>query len=111
MRAGIAVLVSAFVFGTASVAIAQNLNDIINQLPAIAQSGIAKLAESEWKKLPPAELDCVNQKLRERGDSTQSLAQRGIFPGSPRFGPNAAPRQRQSRPTNRLRRRNMLSMA
>ena len=51
MRAGIAVLVSAFVFGTASVAIAQNLNDIINQLPAIAQSGIAKLAESEWKKL------------------------------------------------------------
>jgi hypothetical protein len=84
MRVGIPVLASAFVFGTATVALAQNLNDIINQLPAIAQSGIAKLAESEWKKLPPTELDCISQKLRERGDSTQSLAQRGIFPADSR---------------------------
>jgi hypothetical protein len=80
MRVGIAVLASAFVFGTATVALAQSLDDIINQLPAIAQSGIAKLAESEWKKLPSTELDCINQKLRERGDSSQSFAQRGIFP-------------------------------
>jgi hypothetical protein len=80
MRFGVPVLASAFVFGTATVALAQNLDDIINQLPAIAQSGIAKLADSEWKKLSSTELDCINQKLRERGDSTQSFAQRGIFP-------------------------------
>jgi hypothetical protein len=59
---------------------AQNLDDIINQLPAIAQSGIARLAEAEWKKLPAAELDCVEQRLRERGDSMASFARRGIFP-------------------------------
>src|SRR5260370_27470916 len=78
MRVGVRVLASDFLPGTAQVTPAQNLND--NQLPAIAQSGIANLAESEWKKLPQTELDCVNQKLRERGDSVQSLAQRGIFP-------------------------------
>src|SRR5260370_15692466 len=78
MRVEVTVLASAFLLGTAPVTPAQNLND--NQLPAIAQSGIANLAESEWKKLPQTELDCVNQKVRERGDSVQSLAQRGIFP-------------------------------
>src|SRR5258707_5840703 len=78
MRVGVTVLASAFLLGTAQVTPAQNLND--NQLPAIAQSGIANLTESEWKKLPQTEPDCVNQKLRERGDSVQSLAQRVIFP-------------------------------
>jgi hypothetical protein len=82
MRVEVTVLASTFLLGTAPVTLAQNLND--NQLSVIAQSGIAKLADSEWKKLPQTELDCVNQKLRERGDSVQSLAQRGILPADPR---------------------------
>jgi hypothetical protein len=82
MRVGITVLACAFLLGTAPVAVGQNLND--GKLLAIAQSGIATLADSEWNKLPQTELDCVNQKLRERGDSVQSLAQRGIVPGDPR---------------------------
>ena len=80
MRVGITVLASAFIFADVSGALAQSLDDIINQLPAIAQSGIARLAEAEWKKLPAAELDCVDQKLRERGDSVQSFTKRSIFP-------------------------------
>jgi hypothetical protein len=81
MRVEVTVLASTFLLATAPVTLAQNLND--NQLPAIAQSGIAKLANSEWNKLPQNELDCVNQKLRERGESVQSLTQRGIFPADP----------------------------
>jgi hypothetical protein len=67
MRVGITALASAFLLGTAPLTLAQNLND--DQLLAIAQSGAAKFAESEWQKVPPTELDCINQKLRERGDS------------------------------------------
>ena len=93
MRVGVTVLASAFLLGTVPVTPAQNLND--NRLPAVAQSEIANLAESEWKKLPQTELACVNQRLRERGDSVQSLAQRGILP----FDPRVADVQSQCRPS------------
>ena len=44
MRVEVTVLASTFLLGTAPVTLAQNLND--NQLSVIAQSGIAKLADS-----------------------------------------------------------------
>ncbi len=96
MRVGVPVLASTFIFATTAVTLAQNLGDIINQLPAIAQSGIAKLSEAEWKKLPQTELDCLNQKLRERGDSVQSLARRGVLP----FDSRAAEIRSQCRPSS-----------
>jgi hypothetical protein len=78
MKDGVVVLVSVFLLGTMTIASAQNLND--SELLAVAQSGIAKLAESEWSKLPELELDCINQELRNRGDSVQSIAKRGMLP-------------------------------
>jgi hypothetical protein len=96
MRVGVPVLASTFVFATTAVTLAQNLDDIINRLPAIAQSGIAKFSEAEWKKLPQTELGCINQKLRERGDSVQSLARRGVLP----FDSRAAEIRSQCRPSS-----------
>jgi hypothetical protein len=84
MRAAIAVLASIFLYGIPIPSLAQNLNDIINQLPGIARSEIAKRAESEWNRLPQSERTCVNQKLIERGDSIQSLARQAILPSDSR---------------------------
>ena len=84
-----------FIFATTAITLAQNLDDIINRLPAIAQSGIAKFSEAEWKKLPQTELGCINQKLREQGDSVHSLARRGVLP----FDSRAAEIRSQCRPS------------
>ena len=85
MRIPAIVLVSIWSFATASAAAAQSIDDIINRLPAIAQMGVAKFVESEWNKLPQAELACVTQKLRQRGDSVESVSRRAIFPYDPRM--------------------------
>jgi hypothetical protein len=85
MRVPAIVLVSIWSFATASVAAAQSVDDIINRLPAIAQMGVAKFVESEWSRLPQAELACVSQKLRQRGDSVEGVSRRAIFPYDPRM--------------------------
>jgi TPR repeat protein len=85
MRPWLAVLASAFLFGSAIDSLAQNLDAIIKHLPPAARSGIIKLAEAEWKKLSQIELDCVNQKAHSRGGSVQSFIQRGILPVDPRI--------------------------
>lgn len=85
MRVPAIVIVSIWSFATASAAGAQSIDDIINRLPAIAQMGVAKFVESEWNKLPQAELGCVSQKLRQRGDSVESVSRRAIFPYDPRM--------------------------
>ena len=76
-----AVLASAFLLGIATITPAQNFND--DHLLDVAQSGIGKSAASEWDGLSQSELDCVSAKLRERGDSIQSFAKRGISPADP----------------------------
>jgi hypothetical protein len=80
-RALPAVLASALLLGIATITPAQNFND--DHLPNVAQSGIGKLAASEWNELPQSELDCVSAKLHERGDSIQSFVERGISPADP----------------------------
>jgi len=82
MRPLPAVLASAFLLGIATITPAKNFND--DHLLDVAQSGIGKLVASEWNELPQSELDCVNAKLRERGDSVRSFAERGIPPFDPR---------------------------
>jgi len=81
MRPLPAVLASAFLLGIATITPAQNFND--DHLLDVAQSGIGKSAASEWDGLSQSELDCVSAKLRERGDSIQSFAKRGISPADP----------------------------
>jgi hypothetical protein len=76
-----AVLAFAFLLGSPTITPAQNFNH--DHLLDLAQSGIGKLAASEWNELPQSELDCVSAKLRERGDSIQSFAERGISPADP----------------------------
>jgi hypothetical protein len=73
----LAFLTSLFLVGTATATLAQSPNDIMNRI----QSAITQAAtKSAWDKLPKDEFSCFDQKLRERGDSVQSLIRRGVIP-------------------------------
>ena len=63
---------------------AQSQYNVPKRVQGVSQSAAVKAAESEWRKLPPNELACANQKLTARGDSIQSLAQRGVLPSDAR---------------------------
>ena len=84
MKVWVTVLASALLLENMTVLFAQNFEDFIKRLPDIAQSGRAKMVESEWRKLPPTELTCITGKLRERGDSIESLSRRAILPSDAR---------------------------
>src|SRR5260370_36950395 len=84
MRTCAAFLASLPLYVIATAAFAQGFGDIINRVEGLVHSAIAKAAAAEWKKVPQTEFSCVNQKLQERGDSLQSLVQRGVFPSDRR---------------------------
>jgi hypothetical protein len=64
----------------ASDASVQNAYNLMNVFGGIMQSAIIQAALSEWRKLPPDELSCVDEKLQQRGISVRSLMQQGIMP-------------------------------
>ncbi len=43
--------------------------------------------QAEWRKLPPAEISCLDQGLRQQGASVDALVDRGVFPSDPRLSP------------------------
>ena len=44
---------------------------------------MAQAAQSEWRRLPPPELSCLDQGLRQQGASVDALASRGVMPSEP----------------------------
>ena len=113
MRVALTALI--FLLAIASQAFAQSFDDLLNWVPGNTRSAITKFlkperksdttkfVKAEWNKLPQAELDCINQKLRERGDNIDSLSRRAIHPNDPRMddirnqcraSPTAAPQDR-----------------
>ena len=42
-----------------------------------------RAAAREWKQLPPNELACADQALKERGQSVEGLARKGVSPNHP----------------------------
>ena len=61
---------------------AQSLNDIIR---CGIQRGMREAALYEWRKLPSAEIACIEQNLHRQGLSVDALANRGIRPSDSRF--------------------------
>lgn len=60
--------------------IAQTGRDIVNIFGAIVQSAMVQAAQTEWKKVPASSLSCVDENLRQRGISLESLISNGIGP-------------------------------
>jgi len=77
------VFVCVFLPVLSTVAFAQNINDFIRGFGGIIQQGMIVAAQTEWRKLPPPELACIDQTLRQQGNSVDNLANHGIQPSDP----------------------------
>jgi hypothetical protein len=64
---------------------AQTPNDFLRMFGGIVQQQIYKMADAEWRKLPPAEASCIDQALRRDGSNTENMIQRGVLPSDPRL--------------------------
>jgi hypothetical protein len=63
---------------------AQNINDLLTIFGSDRQRG-ARQARAEWRRLPPAEIACIDQRLRRKGSSVDSLVRRGVKPSAARL--------------------------
>jgi hypothetical protein len=66
-------------------AVAQNVNDFLNFFGGIVQQALTQAAQSEWRKLPPNEIGCIDQALRQDGASVDDLINRGVMPSDSRL--------------------------
>ncbi len=71
-------------------AFAQNTNDFIYIFRGVVQQAIIREAQLQWRQLPPSEIDCIDQALRQHGASVDFLITRGLPPTDPRLAPYRA---------------------
>ena len=65
-------------------AFAQNINDLLTIFGGDRQRA-ARHAQTEWRRLPPAEVACIDQRLRRKGSSVEALIRRGVKPSAARL--------------------------
>jgi hypothetical protein len=65
-------------------AFAQNINDLLTIFGGDRQRA-ARHAQTEWRRLPPAEMSCIDQRLRRKGSSVEALVRRGVKPSAARL--------------------------
>jgi hypothetical protein len=51
---------------------AQNINDFLRTFGGVVQQALRQAAHSEWQKVPPAEFSCLEQKLRQQGETSMT---------------------------------------
>ncbi len=66
-------------------AFAQDVNDFLKLFGGMMQQAMRQAAQSEWRRLPPSELSCLDQALREHGVNVDALIDRGVVPSDPRL--------------------------
>ena len=64
-------------------AFAQNINDLLTIFGGEKQRA-ARQAQVEWRRLPPAEMACIDQRLRRKGSSVEALVRSGVKPSAGR---------------------------
>ena len=70
---------------TCETVFAQSGSDIVNIFGGLVQSAINQAIQAEWRKLPPAEISCIDENLRQRGTSIGQVAQQGFSPNDGRL--------------------------
>ena len=58
---------------------AQNAN-VMNVFGGLMRAAIVEQARAQWRKISTPELACMEEQLQQRGLSSSSLAERGVFP-------------------------------
>jgi hypothetical protein len=66
-------------------AFAQNINDLLTIFGGDRQRAARQAAQAEWRRLPPAEMSCIDQGLRRKGSSVEALVRRGVKPSAARL--------------------------
>jgi hypothetical protein len=66
-------------------ALAQNINDLLTIFGGDRQRATRQAAQAEWRRLPPAEITCIDQRLRRKGSSVEALVRRGVKPSAGRL--------------------------
>jgi hypothetical protein len=56
-------------------AFAQNINDLLTIFGGGRPQATRQAAQAEWRRLPPAEIACIDQRLRRKGSSVEALYQ------------------------------------
>src|SRR5438093_11648615 len=64
--------------------LAQNTNDLLTIFGGDKQRA-ARQAQAEWRRLPPAEMACIDQRLRHKSSSVEALIRRGVTPSAARL--------------------------
>jgi hypothetical protein len=80
MRKALAVYCTFQLLFIATEASAENASNLMYLFGGILQSAIVQATISEWRKIPLDELSCMDDALKKRGVSVQSLMQQGIAP-------------------------------
>ncbi len=83
---------------------AQSANAIIGLFNGAVQSAIAQTTLSEWRKIPPPEVDCISRALQSRGLDIGTLVRNGVTPTDARLialraSCHAPPTQQASAPS------------
>ena len=61
---------------------AQNINVLLTIFGGDRQRALRHAALAEWRRLPPAEIACMDQGLRQKGSSADALVRRGVKPSA-----------------------------
>ena len=65
-------------------AFAQSINDLLTIFGGDRQRA-ARHAQTDWRRQPPAEMACIDQRLRRKGSSVEALIRRGVKPSAARL--------------------------
>jgi TPR repeat protein len=80
LRIVFAVIIIAY----SSVAGAQSASSVFQLFNGLVGTAITQAALSEWRKLRLEEIQCLDQRLQQDGQSIQAAIQQGIMPDDPR---------------------------
>ena len=62
----------------------QNINDLLTIFGGDKQRAPTQV-QAEWRRLPPAEMSCIDHRLRSKGSSVEALIRAGVKPSAARL--------------------------
>ena len=80
----VAAFMAVAVTGMTNPVYAQNINDFFTIFGGDKQRAPTQV-QAEWRRLPPAEMSCIDHRLRSKGSSVEALIRGGVKPSAARL--------------------------